>query len=131
MKCLNIHAYIVLYKASLFPCIYGDHSYSDGWQLWSFNKLPLKSRRKWAPWSPFPRLGVNYELADLHEHSLQLLKKMKKAGDLGNKSVIPWGQEDRDENWLSSFQPSQFDNQDKEAEKNKGYTGNEVVCSAF
>lgn len=89
MKYLRIHADIVLYKASLFPCIYGDHSYSDGWQLWSFNKLPLKSRRKWAPQSSFPSLGVNYELADLHEHSLQLLKKLKRQGILGINQSFP------------------------------------------
>ena len=89
MKYLRIHVHIVLYKASWFPCIYGAHSYSDSWQRWSFNKLPLKSRRKWAPRSPFPSLGVNYELADLHEHSLQLLKELKRQGILGINQSFP------------------------------------------
>lgn len=76
-------------KASLFPSIHGDHSYSEGWQLWSFNKLPLKSRRKWAPQSPLPRLGVNYELADLHKNSLQRKKKLKRQENLGINQPFP------------------------------------------
>lgn len=79
-------------KLSLFLHIYGDHSYSEGWQLWGFNKLLPNSWIKWGSQSPFPSLRVNYESADLNWYSLQLKKKkIKKAGELGNKSAVPWG----------------------------------------
>lgn len=58
-------------------------------------------------------------------------KKIKKARGLGNKSAIPWGQGDRDENCLAPLSSHSVTTRTQRLKRTKAIQGNEIVCSEF